>query len=72
MIEDAEERSYVVVVWPSLRSSENQDVPNAYGPMTLRDAREAQESVLRGTPDVGIEIARLHEVRDLFVRHPLP
>jgi len=63
---------YVIVVWPNLGAPESEDVPEAFGPLTLTAAMAAQESVLRGTPNVGIEVARLHKVDDLFKRHPLP
>jgi hypothetical protein len=62
---------YVVVVWPTLET-ESDDVPDAYGPLTLSAALQARDSVLRGTPDVGMEVAKLHETAVLFSRYPLP
>lgn len=67
-----ETKNYVVVLWPNVGAPESEDVPDAFGPMTLSDALAAQDSVLRATPNVGIEVARLHEVGDLFKRLPLP
>jgi hypothetical protein len=40
--------------------------------LTLSAATATRESVLRGTPDAGVEIALLREVGDLFKRLPLP
>jgi hypothetical protein len=53
-------------------SDESDDSPDAFGPMSLADAYTARESVLGGTPDVGIEIVLVSDVADLFKRLPLP
>lgn len=67
-----EPTNYVVILYPNVGAPESEDTADAYGPFTRSDALAAQESVLRGTPNVGIEVARLHGVADLFKRLPLP
>ncbi|HEV7567184.1 MAG TPA: hypothetical protein VGO31_14640 [Microbacteriaceae bacterium] len=67
-----EAKNYVLVLYPDSEESAIEDGPDAYGPLALSDAMAARESVLRATPDVGIEIALLRDVADLFKKLPLP
>lgn len=69
---DDETKTYVLVLWPNSEEAAIEDGPDAYGPLTLSDAMAARESVLRATPDVGMEIALLSDLADLFKKLPLP
>lgn len=63
---------YVLVLYPNSEEEAIEDGLDAYGPLTLSAATAARESVLRATPDVGIEIALLSDVAALFKKLPLP
>jgi hypothetical protein len=69
-VTDDETKNYVLILYPT--NDTGDESADGYGPITLADAYTARESVLRGTPNVGIEIVLLHEVGELFKRSRCP